>query len=405
MAKELDPRVSEELNNRSREIARAFNTKRKDGINIITDICKGVNPDVYIAEFFKAQKDNLNLEKVGDYLGTDKEQNKAVLKYFIETMEFQGKDFLPAMRDFFKEFKLPGESQKIERLVENFSKKYTEQNPDKKITPDSAFLLAYATTQLNSNLHNVNVKNKMTLKAFTDNFIKALEESFPGKSGEFPVEIMEGIYNDIKAKPFKYNFSEKTSGYSLSSSDLDKDRVYKAFSSKNVSGKEIKKLIPILGEDIEVTVKEPNKRIDRIKGKMSFLFGKDTNVIVTDKSTGAQVNVRTHKPSIWDRIRNKNQPSTTIEPIVKKGEKVSEDSLKLASELAVSFKAPITSIEATYDYEKDDLGQSYDNARKRIETLKSMVRGEGGAYTPPVYTPPELPKHKKANQDRSGRGY
>jgi len=43
-------------------------------------------------------------------------------------MNFRDKDFVPAMRDFLQEFKLPLEGQKIDKLMESFAGEYVHQN-------------------------------------------------------------------------------------------------------------------------------------------------------------------------------------------------------------------------------------------------------------------------------------
>ena len=65
--------------------------------------------------------------------------------------------------------RLPGEAQKIDRLVEAFAQCYWEDNPHMFRTQDSVFVLAYATIMLNSDAHNPNVSNKMSLQEFIKN--------------------------------------------------------------------------------------------------------------------------------------------------------------------------------------------------------------------------------------------
>ena len=357
----------EKLSNQSREIAEAFNRKPKDGIRMINSICekRGVDPNVQIAEFFKSQKHNLNLEDVGDYLGTEGAQNQKVLEHFTKKMNFQGKDFVPAMRDFLQEFRLPREAQKIDRLVKSFAGEYVSQNPEpeQKITHDAAYVLAFQTIMLNTDLHNNSIKesDKMTL----DGLKRNLRGTNNGK--DFLPETLAGIYNDIKSKPFKLSFSKKIPGYVLSSSNLHNDKTYKAFSSNVVSNQDIQNLIPILSDrEIETTVKRPNKFL-------GALTGMKTSITITDKETGAKVNVQTYKPSIFAQLFTKTQPTTIIQPIVEEGKEASKDSLKLASELAASFKTPPKSIEATYNYEKIDLAQSYATATNKIKQLNKQT--------------------------------
>ena len=44
--------------------------------------------------------------------------------------EFQGMILVQALRQFLWSFRLPGEAQKIDRMMESFAKRYCEVNPD-----------------------------------------------------------------------------------------------------------------------------------------------------------------------------------------------------------------------------------------------------------------------------------
>ena len=74
--------MNEEIKKYELEIAKAFNAKPKNGITKIVEICQqqGIEPEEQIAKFFYAQKNNLDLEAVGDYLSGPEEQNKKVTK-------------------------------------------------------------------------------------------------------------------------------------------------------------------------------------------------------------------------------------------------------------------------------------------------------------------------------------
>ena len=359
----------EEIEKQSRDIAEAFNKKPKEGIKRIMRISaeKSVDPTEQISEFFRNQKNNLNLESVGDYLSGEKEQNKEVLKHFSKGMDFAGKEFVPAMREYLQEFKLPGEAQKIDRIVERFADEYTAQNPSGKISsPVAAYVLSFQTIMLNTDLHNANIKesDKMTVEGMKRN----LRGTNDGE--DFPPEVIKGIYEEIKNEPFKLNFAEVTPGYNYSSPDLGKDDAYKAFSADILNSEDVQKVVPGLKDkNIETEVKRPNKWLGK-------LIGMTTSVKITDKETGAQVELQTYKPSVFPKLFSKKEPTTIIQPVVVEGQKASKDSLKLASNVAAGFSTQPTSIEATYDYEKSDLTKSYTEAKVQTQQLKTSIAKE-----------------------------
>lgn len=162
-----------EIEKAQREITEAFNAKPKNGIEKIKEICEEykISPNEEIAAFFHQQRKNLDLEAVGDYLSGPEAENQQVLKAFTSQMDFNGQSFVEGLRTFLKTFKLPGEAQKIDRLVQSFSGAYSQQNPDVVSNADAAYLLAFQTIMLNTDLHNPSIpeKNKMTMDGLKRN--------------------------------------------------------------------------------------------------------------------------------------------------------------------------------------------------------------------------------------------
>ena len=65
-------------------------------------------------------------------------------------------------RTFLSGFRLPGEAQKIDRLMEKFAERFVSCNPDAFKSADVGYVLAYSVILLNTDAHNSQVKNKMT---------------------------------------------------------------------------------------------------------------------------------------------------------------------------------------------------------------------------------------------------
>lgn len=80
-----------------------------------------------------------------------------------------------ALRKFQTYFRMPGEAQKIERLMEVFSHRYCHCNRDvvaRLRNMDTIFVLAFAIIMLNTDLHTPNIKPERRMKL--DDFIKNL---------------------------------------------------------------------------------------------------------------------------------------------------------------------------------------------------------------------------------------
>lgn len=66
--------------------------------------------------------------QVGEFLGEYVKFNKEVMYCYVDRLDFCGKDFVSALRAFLEGFRLPGEAQKIDRLMEKFAARYLECN-------------------------------------------------------------------------------------------------------------------------------------------------------------------------------------------------------------------------------------------------------------------------------------
>ncbi len=66
--------------------------------------------------------------QVGEFLGENVKFNIEVMYCYVDRLDFCGKDFVSALRAFLEGFRLPGEAQKIDRLMEKFAARYLECN-------------------------------------------------------------------------------------------------------------------------------------------------------------------------------------------------------------------------------------------------------------------------------------
>lgn len=65
---------------------------------------------------------------MGEFLGESSKFNKEMMYAYVDQLDFCGKDFVSALRIFLEGFRLPGEAQKIDRLMEKFAARYIECN-------------------------------------------------------------------------------------------------------------------------------------------------------------------------------------------------------------------------------------------------------------------------------------
>lgn len=100
-------------------------------------------------------------------------------------------------RQFLWSFRLPGEAQKIDRMMESFAQRYCQLNPNIFTNSDTCYVLSFAVIMLNTSLHNPSVKDKPTV----DQFVSMNRGINDG--GDLPRELLVSLYESIKTEPFK----------------------------------------------------------------------------------------------------------------------------------------------------------------------------------------------------------
>jgi cytohesin len=100
-------------------------------------------------------------------------------------------------RQFLWSFRLPGEAQKIDRMMECFAQHYCKLNPDIFTNTDTCYVLSFAIIMLNTSLHNPAVKDKPTVEQFI-----SMNRGI-NNGGDLPRELLESLYESIRTEPFK----------------------------------------------------------------------------------------------------------------------------------------------------------------------------------------------------------
>uniref|UniRef100_A0A3Q2CS45 ADP-ribosylation factor guanine nucleotide-exchange factor 2 (brefeldin A-inhibited) n=1 Tax=Cyprinodon variegatus TaxID=28743 RepID=A0A3Q2CS45_CYPVA len=170
-----------------------FNKKPKRGIQYLQDQGMLGSSAEDIAQFLH-QEDRLDTQtQVGEFLGENTKFNKEVMYCYVDQLDFCGRDFVSALRIFLEGFRLPGEAQKIDRLMEKFAARYLECNQQTLFaSADTAYVLAYSIIMLTTDLHSP--QNKMT----KDQYIKMNRGINDSK--DLPEEYLSSIYDEIAGK-------------------------------------------------------------------------------------------------------------------------------------------------------------------------------------------------------------
>ncbi|KAL5571979.1 hypothetical protein UlMin_021576 [Ulmus minor] len=173
-----------------------FNRKPKKGIQFLINANKVGNSPEEIATFLK-NASGLNKTLIGDYLGEREDLSLKVMHAYVDSFDFQAMEFDEAIRAFLQGFRLPGEAQKIDRIMEKFAERYCKCNPKAFISADTAYVLAYSVIMLNTDAHNPMVKNKMS----ADDFIRNNRGIDDGK--DLPEEYLRSLFERISRNEIK----------------------------------------------------------------------------------------------------------------------------------------------------------------------------------------------------------
>ena len=156
-----------------------------------------------VSDFFH-HYERLDKAAVGVFLSENTEFSKATMYAYVDAFDFHKIDLLAALRIFLSAgFRLPGEAQKVDRLMEKFAARYIDTNPQNEIfaSADAAYVLAFSIIMLTTDLHNDQVKVKMT----KEDYIKMNRGI--NESKDLPREYLEAIYEEILKEEIKMSYS------------------------------------------------------------------------------------------------------------------------------------------------------------------------------------------------------
>ncbi|KAF5344049.1 hypothetical protein D9757_013881 [Collybiopsis confluens] len=178
--------------------AARFNAKPKTGLAfleenglIYADLSDEVDKPLSLARFLKSCS-RLDKRLLGDFIS--RPENIDVLKAFIGLFDFKDKLVANAMREMLETFRLSGESQQIARITEVFAATFFAAKPAEIKSEDAVYVLAYSVIMLNTDLHNPQVKKRMSIEEYQRNLRGVNDGS------DFSSEFLQEIYDSIRKR-------------------------------------------------------------------------------------------------------------------------------------------------------------------------------------------------------------
>ncbi|KAF5909435.1 PH and SEC7 domain-containing protein 3-like isoform X1, partial [Clarias magur] len=169
------------------------------------------NGNIEVADREEARKlaerlyklDNVQRTDVVRHLDKDNEFSRVVGEEYLKFFEFMGQSLDEALRSFLKEVVLIGETQERERVLDHFSKRYQQCNPETFSSSGAVLTLTCAVMLLNTDLHGQNVGKAMSMADFVSN----LDGMNEGEN--FSKDLLKSFYNSIKNHQLEWAVEEK----------------------------------------------------------------------------------------------------------------------------------------------------------------------------------------------------
>ncbi|XP_051545039.1 PH and SEC7 domain-containing protein 1-like isoform X2 [Myxocyprinus asiaticus] len=187
-----------------------------------------VNGDVELVDWAEAQRlaerlyrlDGFQRTDVVRHLDKDNEFSRAVGEEYLRFFDFTSQSLEQALRSFLKEVVLIGETQERERVLQRFSSRFQQCNPDAFTSAESVLTLTCALMLLNTDLHGQNVGKPMSVAEFVSNL--------DGMNGgeNFSKDCLKSLYNSIKSDAFQWAIDEEVLAKSMMlEQGVDQDRL------------------------------------------------------------------------------------------------------------------------------------------------------------------------------------
>lgn len=197
----IDATQQEELLQRAQkkslveEAARKFNEAPRDGLNFALEngLALSDGPE-HVAHFLR-KTPGIDKKILGEYLV----KTSAVLSAFMADFHFDPRTRIDeAVRVVLESFRLPGESQQIDRVMETFASVYFASVKEGGAAcpfknQDAAFVLAFSIIMLNTDQHNPQVRHRMTFEQFVRNN-RGINDG-----ADFDPTYLKAIYEAVRA--------------------------------------------------------------------------------------------------------------------------------------------------------------------------------------------------------------
>ncbi|KAK9712211.1 hypothetical protein K7432_007295 [Basidiobolus ranarum] len=168
--------------------------------------------DIIAKRLYLDDKDLFKKEDVAQFLGKRGELNVLTLEKYMNHFDFARMRLEDAFRHFCSKLFLRGESQTIDKILEQFARRYWECNRNGAFpNQDTVYTIVYSLLLLNTDLHVAHINNKISKHDFVKNTLATVQACSLSDSTS---EITLGSVSS------KTNFSSRSSSFGLDSDHI-----------------------------------------------------------------------------------------------------------------------------------------------------------------------------------------
>ncbi|KAG1869818.1 hypothetical protein C8R48DRAFT_791069 [Suillus tomentosus] len=140
------------------------------------------------AKCYTEDEDFLAKEKIAEWLGGNGQVNKIALHHYMNYFDFTGLRLDNAFRRLCAKLYLKAETQQVDRILEELSRRFWDCNPTRLYGSASVVhAVVYSILLLNTDLHIADIANRMSRNQFVRNTIMAIQtQTHPSRYGSSP---------------------------------------------------------------------------------------------------------------------------------------------------------------------------------------------------------------------------
>ncbi|KAK7045584.1 hypothetical protein VNI00_007416 [Paramarasmius palmivorus] len=128
------------------------------------------------AKCWNEEEDFLAKDKIAEWLGGIGRLNKIALQHYMDYFDFTGLRLDSAFRRLCSKLYLKGETQQVDRLLEEFSRRYWDCNPSGLFgSANIVHAVTYSILLLNTDLHVADLTNRMSRNQFIKNTLNTIQ--------------------------------------------------------------------------------------------------------------------------------------------------------------------------------------------------------------------------------------